>query len=241
MKRIAFGIAGQFHLAGNDSLFPSPGTPGEGWVRVRAVDAIRQTNLNGKSPHPNLLPEYREKEKCALALVPLVLTMFLVVGCSSSKPPQPAAVQESQPILADIVGAPATRPALVSQVFSFPDLPIKSAKFGEQRQVLRSPTATLDELEVHITTLQPGQRAHLPHRHPHEEMMMLKEGTLEATVNDRTIPMSVGSILFVAPNDLHGLLNVGTTPATYFVITWRTPRTGPATKPVTSGNTQSAQ
>ena len=48
------------------SPFPSPGTPGEGRVRVCAVDAIRQTNINRKNPHPDLLPEYREKEKCAL-------------------------------------------------------------------------------------------------------------------------------------------------------------------------------
>ena len=174
--------------------------------------------------------------------ISFVLAAGLLVGCAATKPAQPVAAKESEVIHGDIVSEPTARPTtLPSSVFSFADLPIKSAKFGEQRQVLRSATATLDELEVHITTLQPGQRAHLPHRHPHEEMMMLKEGTLEATVNDRTIPMAVGSILFVAPNDLHGLLNVGTTPATYFVITWRTPRTGPATKPVIAADKPAAQ
>jgi hypothetical protein len=55
----------QSHVAGDDSLFPSPGNPGEGRVRVCSVDAIRQWNINGEDPHPNLLPEYREKEKSA--------------------------------------------------------------------------------------------------------------------------------------------------------------------------------
>ena len=105
---------------------------------------------------------------------------------------------------------------------------VQASQSGEKRQLFRTPTATLDELEVHITTLNPGQRAHPPHRHPHEEMMFLKEGTLEALVNDQKIPMPTGSILFVAPNDLHNVTNVGTTQATYFVVTWRTPKTAPA-------------
>ena len=31
---------------------PSPGTPGEGGVRVRAVDAVRQRSINCANPHP---------------------------------------------------------------------------------------------------------------------------------------------------------------------------------------------
>jgi len=118
------------------------------------------------------------------------------------------------------------RPLIGPSVFDYTALPAQKTDVGEIRNVARGPTATLEELEMHITTLRPGQRAHAPHRHPHEEMMFLKEGTLEATVNDQKIPMTTGSVLFVAPNDLHGLLNNGTTDATYFVLTWKTPKTG---------------
>ena len=61
-------------------------------------------------------------------------------------------------------------------------------------------------------------------------MMLLKEETLEATINRRTFSLSAGSVLFLAQSDLHGWRNNGTTPATYFVVSWKTPKTG-KTKP----------
>jgi quercetin dioxygenase-like cupin family protein len=121
---------------------------------------------------------------------------------------------------------PTSQPTtLPSGVFNWAEMAVKATASGERRALAQQPTATLDELEMHITTLNPGERAHAPHRHPHEELILLKEGTLEAMINDRLIPMPAGSVLFIAPNDLHVVRNVGTTPATYFVVTWRTPRT----------------
>jgi quercetin dioxygenase-like cupin family protein len=164
-----------------------------------------------------------------------VLSMATAVGCTSLEP-------RSAPELADtpaIGGAeqnasatskPAAAPAALSSgAFNWNDLAARSLSFGQQRPVFRSPTATLDELEIHITTLNPGQAPHPPHRHAYEEMMLLKEGSLEATVNGRTFSLSAGSVLFIAPNDLHGWRNNGTTPATYFVLSWHTPKTGKAT------------
>lgn len=126
----------------------------------------------------------------------------------------------------DASSPPASQPAaLASGVYDWTAIPMQATASGQRRQFLRGATATLDELAMHATTLNPGQQAHDPHRHAHEEMIVLKEGTLEALVNDRTIPMPAGSVLFIAPNDLHGVRNAGDTPATYFVITWRTPKT----------------
>ncbi len=122
---------------------------------------------------------------------------------------------------------PTTRPTtLPSKVFNFNDLVKETTQVGERRQVTRIGTATLDELEMHITTVNPGNWAHPPHRHPHEEIILIREGTMEAMINDKTYPMPTGSILFIAPNDLHGVHNIGTVPATYFVITYKTPKTG---------------
>ena len=42
----------------------------------------------------------------------------------------------------------------------------------------------------------------------------------------RTFPVPAGSIIFLAPNDLHGWKNVGTTNASYAIITWKTAKTG---------------
>ena len=51
---------------------------------------------------------------------------------------------------------------------------------GKGHAIFASPTATLDELEMHVTHLPPGQAPHPPHSHADEELVIIKEGTLEA-------------------------------------------------------------
>jgi quercetin dioxygenase-like cupin family protein len=110
-----------------------------------------------------------------------------------------------------------------STAFEWTKLPAKPTKVGEVRQVFQAPTATLDELECHITTLEPGQTPHAPHRHPDEEIIIIKEGTVESLLGDRTERVGPGSIIFQASNQLHSIRNVGTTRATYHVIKWNSP------------------
>jgi quercetin dioxygenase-like cupin family protein len=71
---------------------------------------------------------------------------------------------------------------------------------------------------VHATTLNPGQSPHPAHKHPEEEVIIVKEGVLEAAQNDKTTRVQAGGIIFQASNELHGLKSVGTTPAVYYVV-----------------------
>jgi len=59
---------------------------------------------------------------------------------------------------------------------------------------------------------------HAPHRHVHEEMLLIREGTLEVTVKGRTERLGPGSAVYVASNEEHGWTNVGSSPAKYFVL-----------------------
>jgi uncharacterized protein (TIGR02246 family) len=105
---------------------------------------------------------------------------------------------------------------------------------GMSRAVLRSPTATLDELEMHITAVPPGRTTHAPHTHPNEEVIIIREGTVEAYQNGRTRVVGPGAILFQASNQPHALKNVGDTTAVYHVINWSSPgmlKSKPATSP----------
>jgi len=112
---------------------------------------------------------------------------------------------------------------LGSSVFDWNAISAKPTPVGEVRSFFRSPTATLDELEVHVTTLNPGQASHPPHKHPNEELVIVKEGTVEVLVNGDWKKVGPGSVIFNASNQLHGLKNVGTGPATYHVINWSSP------------------
>src|SRR2546425_5779387 len=114
-------------------------------------------------------------------------------------------------------------PVMGSSVFDWNTIAAKTTKTGAARQFFRAPTATLDELECHVTTLNPGESPHAPHKHPDEELIIVKEGTVEALINGETRRVGPGSVIFQASNQLHGLRNVGDGPATYHVIRWNSP------------------
>ncbi|WP_050027913.1 cupin domain-containing protein [Verrucomicrobium sp. BvORR034] len=121
---------------------------------------------------------------------------------------------------APVVAAPSP---MSSQVFDWDKLTAKNTAKGQVRKVCQAPTATLDELECHITTLNPGEEAHPPHQHPDEEIIVVKEGTVESLVNGNLVRVGPGSVIFQAANQMHSIRNVGDTPATYHVIKWNSP------------------
>jgi XRE family transcriptional regulator, regulator of sulfur utilization len=112
----------------------------------------------------------------------------------------------------------AGKPVMHSCFFNWADLKAVPTKQGERRAVFDAPTPTLANFECHITTLNPGESPHPPHHHADEELLVIKEGTVEAMQNGVTNIVSAGGIIFQASNELHGLRNVGTNQAVYFVF-----------------------
>jgi quercetin dioxygenase-like cupin family protein len=108
---------------------------------------------------------------------------------------------------------------LPSASYPFEKLPVHTAASGtETRHVLKGKLATGESIETHETTLPPGVMPHPPHHHVHTEMFLLREGTLELTVNGTSYRLGPGTVGFVRSNEEHGVKNVGTTPANYFVV-----------------------
>ena len=114
----------------------------------------------------------------------------------------------------------AAAPQMRSRVFDWNQLKPEASKTGERREVFDAPTATLERFASHITTLNPGQAPHPAHKHPEEELMIVRQGTLEVTLNGQATRVESGGMIFCASNEMHGLRNVGTTPAIYYVVKW---------------------
>jgi quercetin dioxygenase-like cupin family protein len=107
---------------------------------------------------------------------------------------------------------------LPSAMFPFEKLTPRTSNGATFRQALKGKLATGESVEVHETTLPAGGMPHPPHRHVHTEMWLIREGTVELTVEGKSTQMGPGSVGFVHSNDEHGIKNVGTVPATYFVV-----------------------
>ncbi len=127
-----------------------------------------------------------------------------------------AALTETAPAAADDTQQPILGPA----VFHWNAMQFKPSAVGAQAPLCKQPTATLDQLEMHVSKLDPGKMSHPPHRHVNEELIILREGHCETLSNGEWIKVEAGDVVFNASNSLHGFRNVGTTQAEYHVINW---------------------
>jgi len=108
--------------------------------------------------------------------------------------------------------------SIPSRTYPFSEMPTSNGNGAAIRPVLKGKLATGESLEVHETTLPPGGMPHPAHHHVHSEMWLIREGTVQLTINGTSHVMGPGSVGFVHSDDEHGIKNVGTTPATYFVV-----------------------
>jgi quercetin dioxygenase-like cupin family protein len=86
------------------------------------------------------------------------------------------------------------------------------------RPIVHGVLPTGEAVELHETTLLPGHMPHPAHKHKHSEFMMIREGTVQFDNDGKLEKLGPGSVVFAASNVMHGLKNVGDTPAVYFVI-----------------------
>jgi XRE family transcriptional regulator, regulator of sulfur utilization len=130
--------------------------------------------------------------------------------------------------VAFIARAQSEKTSLTSKAFEWNSLEIKTNATGSSRKIFEGPTANLEMLECHASTLNPGLTNHAILKRPNDELIIVKEGTIEAFVGDKWVRVGPGSVVFNAANVPQSMRNPGNVPATYHVITFRTP---PAPRP----------
>jgi quercetin dioxygenase-like cupin family protein len=141
------------------------------------------------------------------------LTFLSLSAAAQSGSAQPASVPYAPP---------SSSVPLRSTFVDWNSLRFHATPVGLYCAVFNEPTPALEKIEVHVTTLLPGMASHTPHHHPWEEMLLVKEGQLEVSINGSKKAAGPGALVFIASHDLHNVTNVGDKPATYYVINFYT-------------------
>ncbi|HEY4357677.1 MAG TPA: cupin domain-containing protein [Acidobacteriaceae bacterium] len=106
-----------------------------------------------------------------------------------------------------------------SRVYRFDEMKVTPNKNGGwSRAILHGTLPTGEVVESHQTMLPPGQMPHPPHKHRNSEFVLIREGKLEYLNDGKPEPAGAGDVIFTASNVMHGLKNVGTTNALYFIV-----------------------
>jgi mannose-6-phosphate isomerase-like protein (cupin superfamily) len=115
-------------------------------------------------------------------------------------------------------GFAAENAALPSKVYPFESLPVRRSGENSFRQILAGKNHSGFSIELHETDLAPAGSPHPSHHHEHEEIFMVREGTIEITIAGEASRIGPGSVAYVASMQEHGIRNPGPGHAQYFVF-----------------------
>ena len=82
------------------------------------------------------------------------------------------------------------------------------------------PTDQLQVMCTGMAVVDPGASPHPPHRHPEEEFLIVADGTGEIDCDGKVTQVGPGAIMYCAGNTLHGIVNTGKVPLTFYWSKW---------------------
>ena len=143
-----------------------------------------------------------------MKLLPSLVSLLLVFGAAANAA-EPSAPMEK----------------IASNLFDWESMTATPNAKGARRAVFDGPTATVDKMHCHITTLNPGEKSGEASKHLQEEVIVIKDGRVEANWDGHAKISGPGSVIFFAAGATTFLRNAGDTPCTYIVIYYTTPLT----------------
>ena len=111
--------------------------------------------------------------------------------------------------------------ALPAKVYHAAQIPYIGDEKKKGRAFFRGAEHSGFNLEAHETILGAGTETHAPHKHEHEEIVIVVEGTAQTFMEGKTETVEAGSVIHFGSNQMHSLRNAGKTPCRYYVIELR--------------------
>ena len=135
-------------------------------------------------------------------------------------------VAGDQPAVAGDQPAP-----LRTGIVSWNDSRITSGDWGEMRISFEGASYGTANAFTAIAVIKPGESVHPAHRHAEEEFLVVTKGEGRWHVAGKEYPAKEGDVLYVEPWVMHGLVNTGSEPLTFFVVKWNSKGVTPLPEP----------
>jgi XRE family transcriptional regulator, regulator of sulfur utilization len=110
---------------------------------------------------------------------------------------------------------------MTSKAYTSDQIPYKGDDKKKGRQFFLAATHAGFKIECHETVLGAGLETHPPHKHEHEEIMIVVAGTVEANMDGVKQTVPAGSVVVFGSNQTHNARNAGTTPSRYYIVELR--------------------
>jgi len=105
-------------------------------------------------------------------------------------------------------------------LLDWPELTMKKTDKGESRPIFSRRSAWLGNINIHATTLDPGQISHPQHMHRAEEILLLRSGHVRMHIADGYQKAADHDIVFLASGVPHNLENEEGGRCEYFALQW---------------------
>lgn len=114
---------------------------------------------------------------------------------------------------------------LNSSVFEWEKLAAKKTSTGQERKFFKSPTRSLEMIDVKAVTLLPGEKGNgYQIDEGFNELIIVKEGVIEISVNGDQKVLGEGSVIVASFGDEMYITNPQKTNAVYYLIGFKPPK-----------------
>jgi len=118
--------------------------------------------------------------------------------------------------------AKAQQNPVATGVYQWVSPAIKSGNDKGSRKLMEGVSTQMEWLEIYAATQQKGAKPDPLHASEEmEECIIVKDGTLRATVGNRSAVLGPGSVFLLMPRQMHTIENLGQNDVNYYVLRYR--------------------
>ena len=191
-------------LSAGKSLSPAPGDGADHLLIVREGSITIDADTAHKVLGPGGIGLFAAGDLPPIHNTGKMKAVFYLFSFRSRSPADPQRAKQAGPPL----------------LLDWPELVMKKTDKGESRQIFSRPTAWLSKIDMHATTLNPGEISHPQHVHRNEEIILLRSGQVRMHIANGYQPATDGDLVFLPSGVPHNLENGAGGRTEYFALQW---------------------